>query len=396
MEPELMSGSVETANQGLPKILLTTTQLGGGGAEKHLVRIANALTQQFNVHIAVLRRGGSYEEFLNDKVSLHEVGPKWTKRSILGSAWFGVARLAKLISQINPECLISFLEPASWTTHFAQLRTEKKVPHLIGIQNNFSSTLQAFQRPIKSLFISGFEAAIQQADGIIAISSGVGRGITDHFPDLDQGKIKTIYNAGFETLPAAKTPIERSDRRPFQLVACGRLTEQKGFEYLLEAVNLASQKMDIGLWILGVGPLEQDLRDQSRDLGIESRVSFVGFQDDPLQWFSSADLFVLSSKWEGFGNVIVEAMTVSTAVVSTACPYGPDEIIEHGVNGYLVPVGEPDKLATGILDVLSDAATRERLEGEGRKRSLDFSAAKIADQYAEFILTYLSSGGPQN
>lgn len=383
--------TIVSSSDGKPTILFVTTRLGGGGAEKHLVRIANALVDRFNVHIAVLRRGGSYEELVRDEIKLHHVGPNWASRSTLASAWFGAPRLAQLISDVEPSCLISFLEPASWATHFARLRSKRKMPHLVGVQNNFTSAISSFRGSLKSIFKRGIENAIRTADGIIAISDGVGKNLLEHFPDLDKNKITTIYNAGFEKPPELKTRIDRSDRRPNQLVACGRLTEQKGFEDLLKATQLVSRKMDVGLWILGVGPLEHDLKKQANLLGIESMVSFVGFQADPLPWFAGADLFVLSSRWEGFGNVIVEAMSVSTAVISTACPHGPDEIIDHGCSGYLVPVSKPEKLADGIVEILSNAETRQRFELEGTKRAQDFSARLIANHYANLIYRYVDN-----
>ena len=110
--------------------MFVTTRLGGGGAEKHLVRIANSLVESFDVHIAVLRSGGSYEAFVCDQIKIHHVGPGWPNRWTLVSARFGVGKLSKLICEIEPKCLISFLEPASWATHFARDRVSKNVPHL--------------------------------------------------------------------------------------------------------------------------------------------------------------------------------------------------------------------------------------------------------------------------
>ena len=374
-----------------PTILFVSTRLGGGGAEKHLVRVANALVDEFNIHIAVLRSGGSYEELVRDQIQIHHVGPTWLNSWTLGSAWLGTGRLAGLITKIQPKCMVSFLEPASWATHFARKKSGVGTPHLVAVQNNFSSAINSFRGMIKGQFRPGIEDAIRQADGIVAISEGVAGDVVSHFPNLNRAKITTIYNAAFENPPVSVSPIERKDRRPHQLVACGRLAEQKGFEDLLKAVQLTSRQIDVGLWILGVGPLEKNFKDLVRDLGVEDRVSFVGFQDDPLPWFAGADLFVLSSRWEGFGNVIVEAMSVSTAVVSTACPHGPDEIIDHNVNGFLVPVSDTKKMAEGIVSVMSDPNLRQQFATEGKKRSNDFSATLIAGQYANLISSYVDS-----
>ena len=367
-----------------PTIVFVTTRLGGGGAEKHLIRIANVLTDQFTIHIAVLRSKGSYETLANANITIHHVGPNWAQHSTLLSAWFGISSLANLISKLDPKCLVSFLEPASYATHFAKLRLKNGIPHLMAIQNNFSRAMESFTSLLKRPIRKGITQALKDADGIVAISNGVAVDVAQHLPEI-KAKTTTIYNAAFTTPPSVGDKVKRCDRKPYQLVACGRLTEQKGFEDLLEAIHLVSQRIDVGLWILGVGPLEETLKTRARDLGINDRVSFLGFENDPLPFFASADAFVLSSKWEGFGNVIVEAMSVSAPVVSTACPYGPDEIIEHGVSGFLVPVDDPDKLAGGIATVLTDLDLRQQLAAGGRIRSNDFSATIIASQYADLI-----------
>jgi glycosyltransferase involved in cell wall biosynthesis len=167
------------------------------------------------------------------------------------------------------------------------------------------------------------------------------------------------------------------------LVACGRLAEQKGFPYLIDAMSLVRKEIPAAtLWILGEGPDRRALQEQIDNSSLGNAVRLLGFRDNPYSFMAAADLFVLSSIFEGFGNVIVEAMASGTAVVSTDCPYGPSEIITDGINGLLVPPRDHQALAEAILRVLRSNDLRARLEHAGRQRSKDFSALAIADDYA--------------
>lgn len=369
-------------------LLFVTTRLGGGGAERHLVRIANSLASRYQVHIAVLRARGSYEAFVKREILIHHVSPRWTHRSTVLSAHTGNRRLAKLVSQLQPVCLVSFLEPSFYTSHLALRRQTDHTPHLVAIQNNLGQSLKRLSGFMKQRLLSGVIDAIQSADGIIAISAGVAGDVVERFPE-SWSKIRTIYNSAFEGVPpsrdqAAESVLPRRKSK-FQIVACGRLTEQKGFCDLLTALKSVREKLDVSLWILGTGPLQSDLINQARELGLGDSVEFLGFQPDPLPFFAASDLFVLSSWWEGFGNVIVEAMSVGTPVVATDCHYGPAEIIQHGVNGILLPPRSPKQLAYKITAALEDSQLRARLGENGKTRSSDFRAETIANEYARFI-----------
>jgi glycosyltransferase involved in cell wall biosynthesis len=137
---------------------------------------------------------------------------------------------------------------------------------------------------------------------------------------------------------------------------------------------------------MGVGELQQCLEEQIRALGLTHCVRLLGFQQNPYQYMAAADVFALSSIFEGFGNVIVEAMACGTPVVATDCPYGPAEIISDGVNGLLVPPARADALASALLRVLTDPALKKQLSCNGQKRSQDFHAQAIASAYGEMFL----------
>src|SRR6185369_7788029 len=174
-------------------------------------------------------------------------------------------------------------------------------------------------------------------------------------------------------------------QRPL-LVACGRLKALKGFDYLLDALVEVRKTIPASLWIIGEGEQRAALETKIKRLRLEDSVKLLGFQQNPFKYMAAADLFVLSSLYEGFGNVIVEAMACGVPVVATDCPYGPGEIIEDGKNGILAPPANALALAAAILRVLKDESMREKLSFEGRDRANDFDAQTIADAYGELFL----------
>ena len=127
-------------------------------------------------------------------------------------------------------------------------------------------------------------------------------------------------------------------------------------------------------------------------MSLDEDILLIGFQKNPFKYISKAEVFVLSSFVEGFGNVIIEAMALGIPVISTDCPSGPGEIIDHGVNGFLVPVGDYRSIAEYILEILHNGGLRDRISQAGLKRAEDFSARKMAQNYEKHFLEIIDSG----
>jgi glycosyltransferase involved in cell wall biosynthesis len=151
------------------------------------------------------------------------------------------------------------------------------------------------------------------------------------------------------------------------VIGVGRLTRQKGFDLLIDAfAGLQERFPQWRMVILGTGPEQAALQSQIDRHSLQARVSLQGFDSDIESWFARAGLVVQPSRFEGFPNVLLEAMGMGAAVISSDCPAGPSEIIQDGINGRLVPMEDVSALGAAKEAHMRDAGARERL-GEAAK-----------------------------
>lgn len=225
--------------------------------------------------------------------------------------------------------------------------------------------------------------AYSYADSIIGISGGVSRDVSKVL-GLPSKKVVTIHNPAFnnQILEMSKSAVNDFPSDQSLILGVGSLTNQKDFATLIRAFELVRQRIKSHLLILGEGRERKKLERLVQELELNDHVSMPGFVNNPFSYMATADVFVLSSRWEGFGNVLVEAMGCGTQVVSTDCPSGPAEILENGKWGRLVPVGDEEAMAHAIIKTLRDAYIDEK---KLKKRASDFAPAKIADQYLEIM-----------
>jgi glycosyltransferase involved in cell wall biosynthesis len=223
------------------------------------------------------------------------------------------------------------------------------------------------------------------ADAIVAISQGVAEDLSS-LTGLPLERIQVIYNPVVtpKLLEKATEKIAHpwfAPGEPPIILGVGRLTKQKDFPTLIRAFALVRQRYPARLMILGKGEERLSLETLVQRLGLEEEVFFCGFVQNPYSYMAQASVFVLSSAWEGFGNVLVEAMAVGTPVVSTDCKSGPAEILAKGKYGELVAVGDEKGLARAIARTLKQPQNSERLKA----RSSKFSVEAIADQYLQVL-----------
>ena len=223
-------------------------------------------------------------------------------------------------------------------------------------------------------------------DAAVGVSLGVSSEL-DAISGLPRDRIHTVYNPVVvpDVIRKARLTPEHpwfNEPGPPVLVSIGRLHKQKDFHTLLVAFSRLLAWRPARLIVLGKGPQLSELRSTAHRLQISDHVDFFGFVENPYAYLARARLFVLSSRHEGLSVALIEAMACGCPVVSTDCPFGPDEILEGGRWGELVPVGDPAALAEAMARALDVPPQRDTL----RERAGLFSLERAVSRYEELLL----------
>lgn len=349
------------------KIVMVLPDLDAGGAQRTFANLASQfLDLGVDIHLIVLKGSGPAADWIKDGVRLTNLHAGRTRNA--------VPSLAKVLRKESPALIFSTMIDANIVTWIASWFMRPR-PKLVLRETN-SQRARADLGMMQRVLI-GY--AYRSADLVVSLSKGVASELIVDCR-LPAGKVITIGN------PVDVKRWQTGDRRDGKtqhprIVAAGRLTRQKNFPLLLNAI--AKMQTSADLVILGEGADLSDLQALARRLGISERVEFAGLVKDPLPWFSSADIFALSSEWEGFGHVIVEAMSAGLPVVATDCPHGPRDIIANGENGLLVPNNDPQELALALDRLVDDEALRRRLTESGLQTSQRYDSSRIAKKYLE-------------
>ena len=277
--------------------------LSGGGVERMRLLLIDALRARGrHVLLVVQSADGPLKALLPADLPLVVLGH--------GTTWAGLPGLVRFLRTRRPDVLVSSLDHNNIAALLAKCFSRTGT-RLVMCQHNALSAETALGWKYRLVPIL-YRLLHRVADGIVAVSNGVADDLSAT-AGIARRRITTIYNPvigpGFQER-AAPPPETRwlGDRSRPTLVFAGRLTEQKDPRTLLEAFALLLPFVPARLLILGDGPLRAELEETARELGLSGSVSFAGFQSNPLPWISQASALVLSSRYEGLGNVIVEAL----------------------------------------------------------------------------------------
>lgn len=353
-------------------IAIFLPSLHGGGAERVMVTLANGFVERgHRVDLVLTRAEGPYLPEVCSAVRIVDLN----KGRVLAS----LVPLARYLRRERPHVLLSTLRHANTVAAMAH-RLASSTARLI-LREAIHVSRSDFSGLTGLINLLLYRWAYRSADVIVGISEGVSEAVRE----LAQVKnTRTIYNPVnmdrvVELSKKSDALTEKYKSRRF-LLSVGRLTHVKDFATLLRAFSLIKDQIDSDLVILGEGPLRSELEHLARELRVSDRLSMPGFVSNPFAWMRAAQLFIHTSKSEGFGNVLVEAMACGTPVVSTDCPSGPREILEDGKWGRLVPVADADALASSIVSCLK---TTQRYDFTARLS--DFSCEKILSEYIKIL-----------
>ncbi|HLP80888.1 MAG TPA: glycosyltransferase [Nitrosomonas sp.] len=288
----------------------------------------------------------------------------------------------------KPDVVVSFLFHSSLIAILCKLFSGSKFKVICSDHCTLSKELVNFF-PLTYKILP--RLAFKRIDGYVAVSAGVARDLFNNFR-LPMNKISVIYNGvDIDSIfKSASMPVEATVERlflddRFTIVNVGRLAPPKNQRCLLDAFCKVREQLPCRLILIGQGELYDELKCQAAMLGIEKDVYFLGWQTNPYNIMKKCDLFVLSSSWEAFPNVLIEAMAVGLPIVSTDCPTGPSEALSNGKYGDLVPVEDSDVLASAIIKMHNDKSRRQKFAILGRERAFDFGLLHMISAYEKLI-----------
>jgi len=366
------------------KLLFVISSLVGGGAERVMVNLINHLDRKkYEFLLVVFENKMDLQDDLHFPVNIVCLNKRsrWDFFKL-------IFKLRKIICDYKPDKVLSFLNYTNTVAGLSSLFLRRKFTLFLSERVYTHKYLDRSRlRYLRKWLIN---LTYKKADRIIAVSKSIKNVLEEDF-SIQPEKIKIIYNP--IVLEEIRYKSQKGVEHPFfkdenarVIISIGRLVEQKRFDRLLRAFSLVREKqMTARLIILGKGILQRKLERLALQLNINNLVSFVGHKYNPYAWISKADIFVLSSDFEGFPNVLIEAMACGTPIISTDCLSGPKEIITTGKNGILVPPADEIALAEAMLNLLYNKNLRKRFSIEGKKRAKDFRIEKILLQYEELF-----------
>ncbi|MEC4620511.1 glycosyltransferase [Bacillus paranthracis] len=359
---------------GNKRVAFFLSSLDGGGVERMTLNLSQELSDRgYDVDLIVCNLKGGYVKEIPSSVNVYNLD---VNKGILS-----IFKLKKYLKSRKPEVFISAKDYLNIIAIIAKLLSRIKTNLIVSTRVNISTQLShgfTWKLKIISSLIKYF---YPYANKVVAVSEGVKADLMK-LTKLNSKDINVIYNPvitkGLEEKLAEEIyhPWLESTNIPV-IVTVARLHPQKDLQTLLKAMAIIKKTKEVRLIVVGDGPERNKLDNFISELKLENSVSLVGFKANPYPYLKKSSLFVLSSLYEGFGNVLVEALFAGIPIVSTDCPSGPAEILNNGEFGILVPVGNADELAKAIIKKLEQEKNIESLQA----RANEFTVQRALEKY---------------
>lgn len=368
-----VDGQVRGRRRQRPAIYLTTGTLQRGGAERVLADMANYWAEKgFDVTLATWSGPAVADAYwLHDTVTRAWLGDdqaggsRWRR---LRALFRGVMNLRRRIRDHRPDLVVSFIDISNVLTLLATLRTSTNVAVSVRTNPALSNTVSPLWRLLR-------RALIGRAKVVVAQTAGAAEWIRDN------------WNVTVEVIPNPLRPLpEIVGQRELTVLGVGRLEAVKGFDLLTQAfAKIRAQHPNWKLIIIGDGKQKQRLLALRDACGLTEQMVIAEPVAEVEMHMASASIVVQPSRFEGFPNVVLEAMGMGAAVISSDCDWGPREIIRDGVDGRLVPVGDVDALASAMDQLMDDRDLRMSLGQSAQAVRHRFSQQDVMSKWESLI-----------
>jgi len=352
----------------LKKLIVIIPDLRGGGAEKVTVNLCNQFVKFMEVEILVMNQLGVMQKILDNRVKVHNLNIKKIR--------FLFFKLPKIIKERKPDIVLTQMWPLTSIVILTKLFFFLKGKYFVCEHVNLYESIknETSLNYYLALPIIFFTHNLSQK--IITVSDGVSYQLNSKFK-ISKKKLLTIYNpvidSKFTKFKVFKESIWQSSTK-LKLLSIGRLKKQKNYEYLIETLSLIKD-IDYELIIVGEGEERENLLNLISKLNLKNKIKLIGYKEILNNYYYNADIFILPSLWEGFGNVLVEALYYNLKIISTDCKYGPKEILKNNLYGNLAPLNNKQEFAK----IISKVYKMKRIQT--KERALNFDVETISKQY---------------
>ena len=372
------------------KVMLVTKNMDSGTGT-FLLSLLDGLSHYYSIRALALEKPSfrrmnnkypniSYLFKAKTYPSLYSISPSNLTLFIKSIVW-----IKNQTQKIKPDVIICIDYHVSILILLLKIcRQINTIKIIINTQINIYDSLNAKAKwPLNSILLSLIKRLFSQADLHVCVSQQLSEDISKRFQY--NAKHTVIYNG----IPLRKSSPKKLGER-VKIITISRLDEQKDIGTLLRALHLINDVKRVELNIIGDGEKKLELIALAEKLELQGRVRFLGWQNDVGKYLLRSDIFVLSSKREGFGFVLVEAMNYGLPIISTNAPFGPAEILGDGKYGVLVPVGNDYILSQKIRELIADTYLYSIYSKKSLLRVKDFSAFKTISRYREEIVKLTS------
>ena len=357
------------------QVMVFRPSLGDGGADRVTVTLLQHLDRtRFAPCIALARPSGVLLDEVPSDVPVIDLGaPR------LAAA---VPHLARAIRQRRPDAVVCTAGGANVIAVAAHRLAGSKARLVLCERSSLRRRDRSGLRSAVELRLK--RLAYRRADLVTAVSEGVASDLVELLA-LDRDRVQVVYNPMIADDIAARAaePVAHpwfAGGDPV-LLAIGRLVDIKDYPAMFEALAHIRRSVSARLAILGDGALRGELEARARALGLGDAVAFLGYDKNPYRYMKRARLVLQSSRAEGLPGALIQSLACGTPVVATDCDHGPREVVRDGVDGYLVPVGDPHALAERAIALLRDTAQRARFGAAGVEGARRFSITSSMQRY---------------